>query len=348
MSPQSIDIARLHQLVEASEDRELSALDGVIAQTWKGFGPPGLGDKPLSASALNILLSCPHRFMLERLVRLAPPITRPSTDTIDPISYGSLFHAAVERFLREAGQSLCGRVGTLDEWVARAKVIAAEELDQLLHVYPLRGGDAIERERLRLLRQIERLVEYEWAKPQREFVATELSFGEPHPVRLGAEDAALAVRGAIDRVDRLDAASLAVRDIKTGRLYDLTDDPINPARDLQIGLYTLALEAGGPERVTEATYVHPSSVHEQERSFTAGDLDRLREHTHAWLRTAHEILVAGIFVRTPNSDDCRFCPFVPACGAGAQQLVAAKLSSLPQTHPLARFVRLKQENSREQ
>ena len=349
LSRLSIGVDRVQRLAGALAVDELGAMDGAIVQTWKGLVPPGFGDKPVSASALGVLLSCPHRFMLERLIRLAPPAARPSTDVVDPIAYGSLFHAAVERFLGEAGPALCRREGNLAEWIARARSIAAEELDELCHVYPLRGADATERERMRLLRQIERLVEYEWHKPPREFVATELGFGEPVPVSLGADETALKVRGAIDRVDRVGAGALAVRDIKTGRMYDLIDEPVNAARDLQIGVYTLALEAvGDGEQVTEACYVHPSAAHEQERGFAGGELDRLREHTRAWLWTAHAILESGMFVRTPNVDDCRFCPFVPSCGEGAQQLSQAKLEALPQAHPLARFVELKKENRGEE
>lgn len=349
MSGASTDIGRLHRLAEEMEAGDLGAMDGVIADTWKVLGtPPGLGERPLSASAINILLSCPHRFMLERLMHLTQPATRPSSDAIDPIAYGSLFHAAVERFMGEAGAALCAREGKLDDWVDRARAIAAEEFDELCHVYPLRGADATERERSRLLRQMERLVDYEWHKPRREFVATELGFGEPEPVRLAVGDGELFVRGAIDRVDRIAPGALAVRDIKTGRVRDLIDEPMNPARDLQIGLYTLALEAsGGVERVTEAAYVHPSVAQEQERSFTGSELDRLRQHTDSWLRTAHAILVTGAFVRTPNPSDCFFCPFVPACGDAAQRRSTLKLDALPESHPLAPFVRLKNERGEE-
>jgi RecB family exonuclease len=340
----AIDAADLQRLAEIRDAGELCATDGVLAQTWKAVEVPGVGKQPLSASALNVLLSCPHRFMLERLMHLAPPAVRPSTDTIEPVIYGALFHAVVERFLRAAGPALCRREGELDDWIARAEAIAAAELDELCHIYPLRGADALERERARLLRQIRQLVEYEWKKAPREFIATEQGFGEPEPLRLGG-DAGLGVRGAIDRIDRMPAGGLAVRDIKTGRMQDLADEPVNAGRDLQIGLYTLALEAGGSEHVVEAGYVHPSAVHEQERLFTGVELDRLRQQTLSWLHTAREILVAGMFVRTPLVDDCRFCPFVPACGEDAHSHSAAKLAALSEPHPLARLVRLKREKS---
>lgn len=338
----AIDVARIHRLAGGVDSPDLLTTDGLLPATWATL--PAWTERPLSASGLTLLLGCPHRFVLERLMRLKAPVTRPSSDAIDPIAYGSLFHAAVERFMNESGAALCQKTGDLDQWIERAKAIANEEFDSLCHVYPLRGVDATERERQRLLRQIEQLVRYEWNKDEREFVATELGFGEPEPVRLEIEGAHLNVRGAIDRVDRAADGRLAVRDIKTGRMYDLNDDPINPGRDLQLGLYTLALETGGGQ-VGEAAYVHPSAAHEQERAFSGTGLDQLRNHTRAWLQIAHAILAAGLFVRTPNADDCRFCAFVPACGDGAHARSAAKLRQLPDSHTLAAFVRLKQERS---
>jgi RecB family exonuclease len=344
----SLALDRMHELAGRVDSTELGAVDGLIPHTWAGMRVPGLGDRPLSASGLAILLSCPHRFLLERLLYLSPPPQRPSSDAIDPIAYGSLFHAAFERFMHEAGPALCRREGDLQSWIRRAQAIAAEALEELCHVYPLRGADAVARERDRLLRQIERLVQYEWDKPPREFVAAEMGFGDPDPVRIDLEEGSLYVRGAIDRVDRIGPDALAVRDIKTGRVHDLIDDPVNVGRDLQIGLYTLVLESSDPAaHVHEATYVHPSSVQEQERSFKGVQLDQLRQQTRAWLRTAHAVLTAGAFVRTPNANDCRFCPFVAACGDGVQPRSTRKLAQLPQAHELALFVRLKQERPEE-
>src|SRR5262249_38725694 len=152
---------------------------------------------------------CPHRFLLERILHLNEPASRPSTDVIDPIAYGALFHAAAERFFHTSGRVLCAHEGKVDEWVARAQSIAAEQFDLLRHEYPLRGADAVERERQRLLRQTEQLVRDEWRRPAREYLDSEVRFGEPTPVCLPVDGGALYVRGAIDRLDRLPAGGLS-------------------------------------------------------------------------------------------------------------------------------------------
>jgi RecB family exonuclease len=344
----ALAVGRLWELAGALESGVLGAVDGVVTAPWGGVQPPGLvPERPISATALTTLLSCPHRFLLERVLHLSEPATRPSTDVIAPIAYGSLFHAAAERFFREAGEALCRHEGTLEQWVARAQEIAGEEFGTLRHAYPMRGEDGIARERNRLLRQIEQLVQYEWHAPQREFLASELAFGDPQPVRLEVDGGALYVRGAIDRIDRIGPAALSVRDLKTGRVRDFGEDPINAGRDLQIGLYVLALEASGfgGAPVAVAAYVHPSAAQEPDRAFAGADVDRLRRQTRDWLAIARRLLSAGAFPRTPNAEDCTYCPFLPACGDGAHQRSAAKLNTLPSDHPLEPFARFKRKRS---
>ncbi len=347
----ALAVSRSWGLADALQGVGLSAVDGVVTDAWGGVQPPGLvPERPISATALTTLLNCPHRFLLERVLYLSEPVTRPSTDVIAPIAYGSLFHAAAERFFRAAGAALCRHEGTLEQWVTRAQEIAREEFDTLRHAYPMRGEEGIARERNRLLRQIEQLVHYEWQTPAREFLASELTFGDPQPVRLEVEGGALYVRGAIDRIDRIGPAALSVRDLKTGRVRDFGEDPINAGRDLQIGLYVLALEASGfgSAPVAVAAYVHPSAAQEPDRAFAGAEVERLRRQTREWLAIARRLLSAGAFPRTPNAEDCTYCPFLPACGDGAHQRSAAKLDTLPSDHPLQPFARFKRKRSEDE
>jgi RecB family exonuclease len=347
----ALAVDRLLRLAADVEASALTGVDGVVAEAWQGVLPRGLAsERPISATALTTLLSCPHRFLLERVLYLREPAMRPSTDVIAPVVYGSLFHAAADRFFREAGQAICRRQATLDHWVARARAIAGEQFEALRHEYPMRGEDGIARERQRLLQQIEQLVRYEWQLAPREYLASELPFGTAGAVRLEIDGGALYVRGAIDRIDRVGAAALSVRDLKTGRVRDFGEDPINATRDLQIGLYVLAVEAAGygGAPVGVAAYVHPSAAQEPDRAFSGAELDLLRRQTRDWLGIARQLLAAGAFPRTPNVEDCAYCPFLPACGEGAQQRSAVKLNALPSDHPAERFARFKRRRSDEE
>ncbi len=336
---------RVQAITAAAVGDGLTQSDGAVATTWSAIRAPGLTpERPISASGLTTLLQCPYRFLLRNVLHLDEPEGRPSTDTIDPAAYGSLFHRVAEAFFHTHGAALCAREGSLDDWQARAAVIASEQFDDWRAEYPLRGDDSIARERQRLLRQIAQLVEIEWRLPRRTFVATEWSFGDPHSVRLNVAGGELYVAGQIDRVDQLSPTTLSVRDLKTGRVHDFNEEPLNPARDLQIGLYTLALDASdATQHVSHAAYVHPSAAQEPERAFEHSELKTLRERTQAWLGIARGLLASGTFPRTPLAADCNYCPYRPACGEGAQMRSAAKLAAAELTPEVAAFVALKQQ-----
>ncbi len=328
------------------ERRTLGALDGVVTEVWSHLPTPGFtARRPLSATGLNLLLGCPHRFLLERVLFLREPPVPPPTDMIAPVTYGALFHAAAEQCFLEMGPAVCRRSGALADWVARARAIAAAQFEARCREYPMRGTDSVARERARLQDQIEQLVRAEWAMAPREFLASELVFGDPDAVRLDVGDDALHVRGAVDRVDRDDRYGLSVRDLKTGRVRDFGEEPVSPGRDLQLGLYVVALEAVGYGGVPagHAAYVSPSAAHDAARAFAGADLDMLRRRTREWLRVAAGLLRLGAFPRTPNAEDCTRCPFLPACGEDAHGRSARKLDADATDAAIAAFVRLKRQ-----
>jgi RecB family exonuclease len=346
-APAASRLDRLSSLRGQASSNSLSALDGMVSHAWPFVHPPGLtAARPISASALTNLLACPLRFLLQNLLHFDEPAARPSTDTIDARAYGSLFHAAAEAFFRAHGAALCAREGSLAEWLERATNIAHEKFDAWLAQYPLRGEDSVERERRRLLRQISQLVEFEWQLARREFAAVEYPFGDPQGIRLALPGGDLYVSGQIDRLDQLRPSRLSVRDLKTGRLHDFREEPLNSARDLQLGLYVLALEASSPDtEVIHASYVYPSAAQEPERRFEHGALKDLRQRTQEWLAVARDLLATGSFPRTPIASDCTFCPFQPTCGAGAQARSAAKLGASTLPAELTGFVELKRRQA---
>ncbi len=345
MTPGPRDLGRLNALRVAAEASLYGPVDGLVGPMVRRLQDLGSEGRPISASALQILLGCPHRFLLERILHWREPPQRPTTDAVEPITYGHLFHAICETLLREVGPQLCCKDGSIEWWVRRAEAIADEALDRLLERYPLRGSEARTRERERLFAQLASFVRDEWDRPAREFVAAELPFGPPQAIALPTGARPLFVRGAIDRVDRLPDGTLSVRDIKTGRVRDLAEEEVNAVRDLQIGVYAAVVEAmpGETGRVSEAVYVHPSAAREPERAFRGAQLEGLAKHTRAWLRVGEMLLERGAFVRTPDVEDCRNCPFVPHCGAGAQARSERKLAALPQADDLGAFLAMKRE-----
>jgi len=333
---------RIQTMLAATRADAHGTSSGVIAaDAWATVVPPGLTpQRPLSATGVAALLACPYRFLLERILFLREPPRSPPLDSVAPIVYGQLFHTAAERLFGVAGPALCARQGALDEWTTVAAGCLDAVLDEHFFEQPLRVPGAAETVRRRLHDQLAELVRYEWTLPPRSFVASEMTFGDPDPVALDAAGTTVYLRGAVDRVDRLAAGGLALRDLKTGRLWPLEAEPANPGRDLQLGMYVLALEASIGERVVTAAYVSPAAPHAVERTFAEGHLEALRERTRQWLGVASALLRAGAFPRTVNASECAVCAFRPLCGDGAWARSAEQLSRLPADAPAAGFARL--------
>ena len=49
-----------------------------------------------------------------------------------------------------------------------------------------------------------------------------------------------------------------------------------------------------------------------------------------------EVITKGLFIHTPDGDDCRFCDYGPACGAKAHDNAGKKLDA-PELAPYGRL-----------
>jgi hypothetical protein len=120
-----------------------------------------------------------------------------------------------------------------------------------------------------------------------------------------------------------------VRDLKTGRSHPRTGDEKDPiaTRDIQLGLYglvtrKLAQQWKMPEKAGVA-YVYVSGRGEPERAFaTDDDFDKLQAATRDWLKVSVGLLHARLFPRSPDADDCKFCPFSVLCGDSTDRATA--------------------------
>ncbi|MGD8394275.1 MAG: PD-(D/E)XK nuclease family protein [Candidatus Eiseniibacteriota bacterium] len=329
----ALDLRRLCHLDDA---RLLAScfepLDGDLRAVWSpALAPalaPGLApSRAVSPTGLGRLLACPHAFMLSSILGLEAPPEPPRGDRLDPLTFGSLTHRVLERLMERAGTALCRHEGRLGDWLGEAARLADAAFDAALGCHPLTGAGVIARERARLAETVARFVRYEWNQGRRTFVASERDFGDPAGVPLGiGEGAQLHVHGTIDRLDRLDDGSLAVRDFKTGRAHSLAEEPIQPSIDLQIALYARVVAAGPPAaRVAEAAYVYAAVGRDPDRRFTGRTLEVLDRALTDWLRVAHAMLASGVFPRTPDPGTCRYCDFRALCDADPVSLRAAKL-----------------------
>jgi len=324
-----LDLERAQQLLTDSA----GAMDGIFPLDIAGPALPGLTPaRPVSASRLRTLLECPHRFLYEHVLHWREPAGPRPQRELDPMAFGSLFHNLAEAFYEAHGEAFASKRRSPKHWKKIATALAAEVFEEFLNHYPLAGEYVREQQLRRLVTMFGNYLEDEWEdRPKRAFVATERAFGEQKPVALAAGKRKLWVRGRIDLIEAQNNRTV-VRDLKTGKARPrrgADEEPI-PTLDLQLGLYAavvkkLAKQWKVPTRV-EVAYVHANDLNGRERAF-GDDYPVLAKATKTWLKTATALLSENAFPRTPNSDDCTYCPFNPLCGSGAQARAAQLLAT---------------------
>jgi hypothetical protein len=291
-----------------------------------------------------MLLDCPYRFLLERVLHLEAPVERRPAREIGQPHYGGLVHLVMENFFREHGERFCRKRGTLAEWERRAAEVADGCFDDFLGEYPLLGSGTVEAQRDRLRRDVGYLLEAEWETHlPLTFVGVEEPFGfPPEAIRLTG-GRTLYVRGFIDRVD-LRGRQAMVRDIKTGRAKTLPDEPTRPGIDMQLALYSLVaprLPAVGGARVGFAAYTYPAATGDRERAYASRrEVEELLAEGRAWLQLASALLVARSFPHAADPEACKFCPFQPACGDDATEVSKRKLVTAADGSPEQAFAAL--------
>jgi len=282
---------------------------------------PGLEPTlPMSASKLQDLLTCPHRFLLAHILRFRARSTVAENHRIDALAYGALVHRLAERFWRTHGAAFGAREHSVVHWRQVAAELADGEFDELLTRYPLVGHGVIAAERRRLHRDIATLIDHDWdgGRP-RAFVDVERSFGlDDEPLSVPTEHGPLFVTGRIDRLD-VDQGIALVRDFKTGKAHPRERDEVDAQvqLDLQLAVYSvvaeqLAVPWGIPTDVAAMyVYVDRFAIH-RERSFRA-DRGVLRALGRHWLELALGLIRAGGYVQTTDPETCKRCRFAPIC-----------------------------------
>ncbi len=339
----SLDLERIALLRDAEGP---GPLDGILGAAAASCSVPGLTPaRPISPSALQTLLACPHLFLLGNVLGFDEPVSAPRPREIGQPAYGALFHLVAEGFFRVHGASFCARQDTLEQWRAEADVTVERVFAAFLEQYPLVGDVVRGRERERLRGDLYDLLEHEWAgatTPLR-FIGVERPFGVPVPVELPTGGRSLFVRGQIDRID-VDGPSTLVRDLKTGRAHPRVGKKAapDPALDIQIAVYGLvaqhlATEWQIPPRISAAyAYVGRGA---DERAWRDDFHKVLEPAAREWLAIAAELLAERSFPRTPDVDDCTYCCFRPVCGDGVYARAARLLAA--GTGALARFRAIK-------
>jgi ATP-dependent helicase/nuclease subunit B len=330
------------RIAEAARDAaDFTVYDGLV--TAASRLDPRVSGTPVSPTNLEKLATCPFRFFLERGLGLTPldDVAPEPGRWLDPATRGKLLHELFATLLRE----LRARDEVLDpaRHGARARALAAERLETLRARIPPPFQHVYEREASAILRDIDHFLRGEANDPERRPVGFEVAFGlgttddEPlgqaDPVTIDLGDGLrFALRGRIDRIDRLRDGTYDVVDYKTGRFFlpgGVEKAHFAGGRQLQHALYALAAErllrridAGA--RVASGSYYFPSERGGGQRARReVAPLSKLAPLVGDLLG----VIASGAFVHTTDDSDCSYCDFQLACGRSAVERAKSKIDN---------------------
>lgn len=294
--------------------------NGVLAPR-SAFDPRGDPEAVVSASRLEALAACPLRYFYRYVLHVKPPDDpeyRPD-EWLNSLRRGSLLHRVYERTLRLAREE--GVEPGEEAFAETAQRVLGEEALHIRAEVPPPSEAVYERE-MDALREDARLfgrhlLEHPapWTRLERRFGFGD--DGEPPP-EIALPGGPLRVRGAIDRVDRIEREPggpelLRIIDYKTGRFarhWSNATGIYSGGRRLQHVLYSLTLEALEGRAVESMEYHFPTRKGEgRVKRFLRSEL----AGGPALLARLLDGAARGHFVPTESADDCRFCDFREIC-----------------------------------
>ena len=306
-----------------------------------GLAPPVEGEMPAAAgqaiaahrlaarsfspTALQHFASCPYRFFLQAVHRLAPREEPEPIDELEPRERGSLVHdVQFELFTRLETEGLLplgsARLDSAREILEQViEDVAAEKREMLAPAIERVWLDGITSVKADLREWLRRL-----AADDSGFVpwAFELAFGpvprgerdrrsQDDPVEL---DCGIQLRGSIDLVERRLDGRLRVTDHKTGKVRVDPSGVIAGGESLQPVLYALAAEKMEPEAQVESGrlyYCTAAGGFEEREVALDGDA---REAAERVARVVDGGLEEPFLVAAPVKNGCRFCDYRRVCG----------------------------------
>ena len=355
---------------DARASERFTSYDGHVPAAGPVLDPRTSG-RVVSVTRLEQLAGCPFRHFLQYGLGVdAIEEQEPDRDVwLDPLIRGSELHALYADIMRKirAEQRAVDLVSDHRWLVGRADA----RLKQLRGIMPPPSDIVFDRERQRLIDDLDLFLRFEAERTDRTPVAFEVGFGRPgrdlltdaadaveplaraEPVRIGDDRSSFLLRGRIDRIDRIDRLdridriedhTYEVVDYKTGRFFrDDYDGTFRGGRLLQHAVYGLAavqlLRTVDPEAgVAAGTYYFPSAR-------GGGQVSRkphpASSETMDVLTDLFDTVAAGGFVHTDQESDCKWCEYDSACGRSHTARAKRKIWN-PENDALDPFRRLRQ------
>ncbi len=334
----------MEQARAANRLTEWDGYVGGIAGSSRRLG--GALSQVMSPSQLESWATCPYRHFLGSVLNLSAWETPEDVLTISPLERGSLVHAILERFIKEAMDA--GAPSPHEVWTPSQRERLREIAQEAFRVAEQRGvtgrrvlwevaQEDILQDLERFLDDDERYRADEGMQPRH----AEYAFGfDGPPVAMALPDGGeVRFRGFIDRVDvARDGLRAVVMDYKTGssRQYEkMKDDPLMAGKRLQLPVYALAVrETLPPDAALRAEYWFTSANGGYTR--VPVTLDAIEAQFRNTVQGIVEGVRGGVFPANPGPagfggpENCRYCDFQRICPTNKLALWARKGDS-PQT-----------------
>jgi len=223
-------------------------------------------DRFISPTALEGYATCPHTFLVGRLLGVNPLEQPEDLVTISPADLGTLIHRCLDELVQSYAEDLPGPGAP---WPPESRARLVEILHRLgrdaeadgLTGHPRlwrRERDRVEADLLAMLD-----ADDQWrAQTMARVAASEMPFGtgDQPPVEVPVTGGTVRMRGSADKVDIGATGTIYVTDVKTGSRRSFAgitqDDPLAGASKLQLPVYGWAARQrfGQPDSPVRAGY----------------------------------------------------------------------------------------------
>lgn len=306
-------------------NERLTAYDG-----WLGLDESandegsGQGRHSVSVSQLEHYASCGLKYYFHYVLKLRPKeiAEYDRTRWLQADKRGSLLHEIFRRYLEDVTDR--GTRATIHDR-SRLTAIVESVIEEYAAVVPAPSVHILAKESEEIRRDTEIFYRNEVSREgQPCFFELELRTDEGEPLAIELPNGTrFALKGFVDRVDRIGPHEYRIIDYKTGNPSKYKSlDYFSGGTQLQHALYSIAVEQwlrdkgiDALARVTEAEYYFPT---ERGRGEFARRVQNRREELADVLAKLLDSQKRGIYIPAKDTKVCRYCDYQAACGAHAE------------------------------
>lgn len=287
-----------------------------------------------SPTSLQSFATCPLKFLLSAIHKLAPREESRALEMLDPLTRGQLYHAVVARSLRTA---LVEKMLPLTkENLAKAHAMVNEILTATAAEYHEQYAPAIERvwqDEVELLRADLRGWLTQMSEQSDGYIPELIEFAFGLPTGDGRDPSSTTqhatlpegflIHGVVDLVEKNGAGETRITDHKTGKNRMKDGMVVDGGEVLQPVLYSLSIEDLRKNVVKEARLSFCTAAGGYTERTVVMDKFGREAGIHV-LRAIDQAIGQGFLPAAPKEDGCRWCDFVQVCGPYEEVRVSRK------------------------